>query len=188
MRKMIIVDKKFQFKTTFTIVGIILILLGLVIIFIGIHTSSNNQILAGTTDKLEDNIVDQGHIIDALYGYSELTEKNDRRIAGKVIANNLRENISLMKSNISRINNIIKNNGLILLILIIFIAVQSIIVFLIFIKKTHSISGPIYVMTKYIRDLLDGGESQIRPLRRRDEFKELFELLKELINRYEKKK
>lgn len=46
---------------------------------------------------------------------------------------------------------------------------------------SHRICGPIYVMTRVLRELADGRIPSVRPLRKKDEFKELNGLLHDVI-------
>ncbi|MCU0821780.1 MAG: hypothetical protein MUC95_04810 [Spirochaetes bacterium] len=57
------------------------------------------------------------------------------------------------------------------LILIIAISIiQCIVLFYIVIKKTHEISGPIYVMSKYMDEIFNGNYPKTRPLRKGDNY------------------
>ena len=42
------------------------------------------------------------------------------------------------------------------------------------INITHRISGPIYVVKKYMEDIIAGGRPEFRDLREKDEFKEFY--------------
>jgi len=183
-RKQIIVDRDFQFKTTFKILGIIIFLLAIIAVGIGIHAANNNKKLEKTILKLEDIITDQDHIVEALKGYSNFSNEKETRIASKTMSNNLVENIRLMKKNTFSIHSIIRMNNLIIIIVLIFIVAQGFILYFYIIRKTNTISGPVFVMSNHIRRILSGEESEIRSLREDDQFKELYDLLMELTESY----
>jgi methyl-accepting chemotaxis protein len=56
------------------------------------------------------------------------------------------------------------------------------------ILMTHRICGPLFVMKRYLTQIADGRLPVLRPLRRRDEFKDLYEALDEAIQSLRAKK
>ena len=59
--------------------------------------------------------------------------------------------------------------------------------FVMIIKITHRISGPIYVMSGYMKDIIDGKLPTPRNLREKDGFREFYELFREMIEVIKKK-
>ncbi|TAL37086.1 MAG: hypothetical protein EPN93_06575 [Spirochaetes bacterium] len=87
------------------------------------------------------------------------------------------------KGNIQKLVEIRRNSELVLKIIVLAALLQTIIVVFVIIRLSHRITGPIYVMTGYLRELRGGGVPRLRPLRKRDEFKEFYEELRDLITR-----
>jgi len=184
-RKKYVIDKNFQYRVTFKILALILFLVGIITVGIGIHATNNNYTLKKTVSKLQDTITDQNHIIQAMKEYPEFAKLKERRIASQIISSNLDENIDLMHANVGYIQGIIRMNNLIIIFILIFVIVQSVILYVYLIRKTNTISGPVFVMNRHIQKILSGENSEIRSLRKNDEFKELFDSLSELTGRYE---
>jgi nitrogen fixation/metabolism regulation signal transduction histidine kinase len=167
-RKKIILDKKFQLKTTFSIIGITSIIVTIIIGLISYNMANNNN-------KLSNIIVIQKNVVEALLTYSQENQSREDRI----LINNISKSHD---KNISNIQNIIELNYKFLFIIIIVSVFQCIILFLILIKKTHKISGPIYVMSKYIDEIINGNFPKTRPLRKGDELKEIYDLFIKMID------
>jgi nitrogen fixation/metabolism regulation signal transduction histidine kinase len=49
------------------------------------------------------------------------------------------------------------------------------------IKITHRISGPVYVMSNYMKEIINGIIPSPRPLRDKDELKNFYELFVEMV-------
>jgi signal transduction histidine kinase len=84
------------------------------------------------------------------------------------------------------LKNIIQYNRILLILLIGIILIQGLILYLILIRLTHKISGPIYVMSNYITEILNGMTPVIRPLRSGDQLKDFYDLLLKLFDKFKK--
>jgi hypothetical protein len=169
-RKQYVIDKQFQFKTTFIFIGIVSILTALVIIAIAFTLANNNN-------KIRGIIQSEDQIFQALTVIS----------SGQIKNNTYKTAISDIMSK-DHVNNfkitdrIIKYNQILLIALFIFIVVQGIILYMMLILKTHRISGPIYIMSEYIKEMINGKFSHPRPLRKNDEFIEFYALFTKLAD------
>ena len=73
------------------------------------------------------------------------------------------------------------NDYFYLLLITIVITILVIAVYYIYmLQMTHRISGPIFVMSRHIQEMIDGKEPQFRSLRDNDEFKDMYAKLVEL--------
>ena len=50
------------------------------------------------------------------------------------------------------------------------------------IRKTHRVSGPIYVISNFMREIIAGKRPHLRPLREHDELKDFYELFKQMVD------
>ncbi len=200
-RKQYIVDKKFQLKHTFTVVGIIFVVVALIISIIGINATSNNFKLteiSKTNDAIVknlDNIMTiQDNILQTVMTWAQNPkEKPEKKAIGEV-ANRHFKNLQTIKANISNIqanietnNRIVKYNNYLLLIIVIIVLLQSVILYFVMIRKTHKISGPIFVMSQYIKQIIEGKYPTVRPLRKNDELQEFYELFSQMVDELKKR-
>lgn len=167
-RKKIILDKKFQLRTTFSIIGLTSIIVTIIIGLITVNIAHNN-------DKLSNIITIQKNVVDTLFTYSQ---ENKSR-AEKILINNISKSND---KNIGNIQNIIDLNYKFLIVIIAISIIQCIVLFYILIKKTHRISGPIYVMSKYMDEIINGNYPKTRPLRKDDELKEIYDLFLKMVH------
>jgi hypothetical protein len=172
-RRQYVVDKKFQFKTTFSIIGIVTILAALVIIAIASTLAYNNSKMQGII-KSEDKIFQALAVI----GARQAKDTSYKAAIG-----------SMSKDHVNNFNitdRIAQNNKVLLISLFIFIVMQGIILYVMLILKTHRISGPIYVMSNYIKEMLNGKFTHPRPLRKHDELVEFYALFIQLADAFSK--
>ncbi len=172
-RKQYIVDKKFQLRTTFSVIGIVFIIIAIIIGAIGVNITMNNTRLAHIVE-IQDNIV------EALIAYAQSSEGTSQKVAIKNIAGD-------HFNNIKSIREIIKTNNILLMILIAFILLQGFVLYVILIRKTHKIAGPIFVMRNYMQDIIDGKLPDPRPLRKNDELKDFYDHFTKMVDSLKKK-
>ena len=72
-------------------------------------------------------------------------------------------------------------NTMVIASLVGFVAFLALCLFIWGILLTHRVAGPMYVFSRYLGELAGGKWPNVRPLRKRDEFKDVFNRLNELI-------
>ncbi|MDY6934905.1 MAG: hypothetical protein SVZ03_11895 [Spirochaetota bacterium] len=172
-RKQYLLDKRFQLKTTFSIIGVSSIIVAILIIVIVSSITENNN-------KLANIIIIQENVVESLLTYSQTNQSSVKRLAFKNVANNHYTNITTIKK-------IINHNNRLLIIIIIIGVLQSIVLFFFMIRKTHQISGPLFVLSRHIKDIINGSHPTIRPLRKNDELKDLYELFIKMVETMKEK-
>ena len=194
-RKKIIINREFQLKQTFSIIKITFCITAFIVGIMVFNIALNNHKLAKITKNNEDIIknldniiIIQDNVVDTIMTWAQKPMEKPHKRAIKEVAkrhyNNIKSikgNISIIQNNVSSNNRIIRYNNILLILIIIVVILQSIILYYIMIRKTHRISGPIYVMSKYIREIIDGKTPTVRPLRRRDELKDFYDLFTEMV-------
>ena len=167
VRKQYIVDKQFQLRTTFSIIGVVSVISAIIIAVIA-GTIIYNNVKIHNIYEIEDNIV---HFLTA---QPIGIEDKALQTAMKDIANN-------HSANMETLHGIIDLNRILLVALIISIIAQSVILYILLIRKTHRISGPIYVMTMYMKEIIDGRWPNPRPLREKDELKTFYHVFTQMV-------
>ncbi len=163
-RKQVLIDKKFQLKISIKAVLLplitVLIIGSILLYYAKVNSDYTNAIVAN-----------QDRVMDVFLSTPALHSDNSVIKTGK----------DTFKNNIGMLEEIRKNSESVLLFIVIMLIVQSVIIFAIFIFVTHRISGPIYVMVRYLREIREGKTPDARPLRKKDELKEFFKELHETI-------
>jgi signal transduction histidine kinase len=124
-------------------------------------------------------------------------------IASAVIITNynnraIRSDIKVLKKSVSGVNvkpefsiriaNLKKNldrNFLLVSVIISVVLLQVITLYLFLIRLTHRISGPIYVISRHIEDIISGREPELRGLRDKDELQDFYDKFAEMIEKIE---
>ncbi len=158
-RKQYVIDKRFQYKIAikaaiFPLISVIII--STVLIY---FASDNNQMI----EEINSN---QAAIIDTFLSLPQLADPKN----ALTMEANKKFQINLGKS-----REIQKNSRTMIYFLIIMTIIQTITIFTLALFLSHKISGPIFIMRRYLKDLKDGKKIYLRPLRKGDEFKEFYE-------------
>ena len=193
-RRQYLLNRKFQLRYTFSVLGFMFIVTAIIIGLIEINAAYNNVSMTDISDKnedlikkLESNMLSHDSIISATLTWVQ----NPKTMPSKEITKEISQthykelqstkaNISVLKENTAVIQNIIDLNTMLIVVIVLIVVVQSITFYVMMIRKTHKIAGPAYLMTKYCKEIADGKKPEIRDLRVGDELQELFETFKKM--------
>ncbi|HNR89965.1 MAG TPA: hypothetical protein PKM65_16630 [Spirochaetota bacterium] len=166
-RKQYVIDRKFQLKHTFSVLGVVLVLVAVIIGIIGVNAAYNNNRL--------DNIMGiQDNIVDAMMAWVQNPAEKPQQTAIKAIAGKHFENLTTIK-------RIIRYNTILIGLIVVIVLLQSVIMYFVMIRMTHKISGPIFVMSKYFADIIDGKMPNPRKLRQGDELQDFYNLFTKMV-------
>ena len=165
-RKHYIIDKKLQIKISIKAVAMSLITV-FVLGFVLMYFATKNSNYIDTIVKTQDQMIEMFLTTPSLINSDNPAVQSGERT---------------FKDNIGMLVEIKRNSEIVLYFIVIMIIIQSIIIFTIFIFITHKITGPIYVMTKYLREIREGKSPAARPLRQKDELKVFHEELTNTID------
>lgn len=174
-RKKYIIDKEFQLRTTFSILGIVAALSLVIIAAISASVVYNNEKI-NNIYEIEDSI------FNLMQAANIESQANDEYIKTTALLTERHE------SNLTTIDQIAQYNRYLLISLLLFVLIQWVVLFMILIRITHRISGPVFVMSRYFKEIIEGGLPDIRPLREKDELKNFYALFKELVDTLKKKR
>ncbi len=163
-RKKYLIDKEFQLRISVRAVVLPLVtilIIGSVLLFFAKKNTNYTSSIVANQDRMMDMFLSTPAL------HSDNTIIKDGQVT--------------FKNNIGMLEEIRKNSEFVLYFIIVMLVVQSIIIFSIFIFITHRISGPIYVMARYLREIKEGKTPGMRPLREKDELKGFFRELHETV-------
>lgn len=184
MRKRIVVDKGLQVKTTLVAVSAVLVILVVIMTAVGVIVRKNDSVVDLTVSKLGDTIVDQNHAIESLQDFSSIKNGDEQRIASRILSDNLKENNYLLEKNIQLLKGISWTNRMLFWILFVFIVIQICVLYVVMLRWTLRIAGPVHLMVNNLKSILKTGEGDFRDIRSNDELQELYSLVRELAARY----
>lgn len=173
-RKQLIIDKSFQLRTAFSIIGVVAAVSIIILSAIAMSVVYNNEKI-NNIYQIEDNIFQLMQSIN-ISGQVDPDYKNTLNMLTNRHDNNL-----------NNINKLAEFNKYLLLAMVICVICQGFILFSMIIRITHRISGPIYVMSNYIKDIISGDYPNPRPLREKDELKAFYKLFIDMVETIKKK-
>jgi len=194
-RKKVLIDKKFQLTKSFSVIGFFSIVVIVIILLMGIFLLSNNQKLEVENKNLENSILDLKQIMElqqsVFISLSSRPMAKDSQI-DRVEANQLnadynssiRKLTATIKKNeriVASNRDVIKMNKWLIGIISVVFLMAIVVLYLLMIRFTHRISGPIWVMTNHLNELLAGKSPQMNDLREKDEFKDFYELFRKMV-------
>lgn len=172
LRKKVVIDKNFQYR--FAAKAIVYPLVTIIMIYavLFFFAHENNRYIYSMIDN-QDNLSNVFLQTPALQNIDNPDIINAQK--------------SFMQ-NVNQLTKIRKNSDFVLYFLIFMIMVQSIIIFYMAIKITHRICGPIYVMSRNLKEISEGKDVKFRPLRHKDELKDFYDQLRDTIIYLQNKK
>ncbi len=180
-RKRYIIDKSFQLRTTFTIIGLVSIITAVILGVITISVVYNNNSLRENNTKITNIYEIENSIFVSLTSLPEAVKDANLKEALLQNSRNHDRNMETLNRIITDNTGIIRYNRILLASILIIVVIESIALYVILIRKTHHISGPIYVMSNFMKDIIDGKDPKLRPLREKDELKEFYNLFQEMV-------
>ncbi|HOO72348.1 MAG TPA: hypothetical protein PK926_11355 [Spirochaetota bacterium] len=173
-RKNKIVDKKFQLKMTYSLIGIIFIAFMLILALLATEATMRNRSIRTILNDLDNAIEVEDNIVSAFLAYSKVNNPADIKISTKKIVKDHEDSILVLKELASLLKHYEDRNFITISAIIGIIILLGIFLYFYMINVTHRISGPIYVVRKYMEEIIAGGRPEFRDLREKDEFKEFY--------------
>jgi len=177
-RNMKVINKRLQLKFLFKVTGLVLITFFIIIGFVGMNASQNNKMIKLNVLKLKRIIEVENKIVEDKKNEISSKKENNKKMDIEVL--------TIIKNHLIELENSAEKN------IKLFTIILGVIVFFVFIlifyllRFTHKIAGPIYVMSTYLDDIIEGKELNLRDLRDGDELKEFYEKFTKVIKEIEK--
>lgn len=187
-RKKKLINYSFQLKTAIPAVIISTLLFSIIIgVILYIVSMSRSGYLASTTGELDRAVANEDNIVTSFKEYAKRVKDPIFILATEKIEADHRVSITTIKENIQILRFYTEKNNLLLFFAIALMALNALLLFIYLIRATHKAAGPVQVMNRYVRDLLEGRMPDIRGLRKGDELKEFHEDFTRLVEKYQKR-
>lgn len=167
-RKRYTIDKPFQVRHALLVVGIVSIVSVAIVASLAGITMHNSSRLARAMNTQDD-------ILSAMMAASSGRTGSIEPTAIHQMANHHFGTLTSMKG-------IIRSNTILMLALTGIALCQSLVLAFVLIRKTHRISGPLFVMSNYMKDIIGGKLPTARSIRRNDDLQEFYSLFSRMID------
>ncbi|MCP4294713.1 MAG: hypothetical protein GY786_03820 [Proteobacteria bacterium] len=197
-RSKLLIDKDFQLKKSFAVTGFMVFVFMLVMVAIGFVIDSNNNKIENNIQQLVRNSIS----VEEIMGLQQLitidlssvpceseSEIDQHRVDSRISDYNqsigkLRDTVASNEQIAESNKEIVQANRSLIWVVLTILLVGVVPLSFQMIRQTHRISGPIFVMSRHIKETLEGKPIELIGLREKDEFKEFYSLLKVLIEKY----
>ena len=175
MKRKRLIDKKLQLKTSFAVIRFYFIAFFIVLALLVIHTALTDNKITGTVKDLWGAVETEKNIVNAFIKYSDMTSNSDLQLKSQKISEDHNKSVQIIEDHIYLLTGLIKSGLIVIIIITCFMVIMGLILFYYLIRLTHTISGPIYVMTQQIQDIIEGKEPATRPLRQNDQLRDFYD-------------
>ncbi len=166
-RKQYMIHKEYQLKTAIFTIIVVTALTAVVILGILSNVILNNN-------KIKNVVTVQNNIVEFLDKRIATLENTGYKSTLQKVSKN-------HKTNRKTLGKIIFNNNILLISIFLFTIIQGIILYILMIRRTHRISGPVDLMSRYIQQITKGDYPDMRPLRKTDDLLDFYELFKNMV-------
>ena len=182
-RSIKLIQPDFQLRTIFTVIGISTIAFLLIVAFVGINAYQNNRKISSTVKDLNEAIALQDSIVNTFIDNTSGLTGEDKIQAQDKINADYNKSIGVMRKYVQLLYSFARQNFHLITLILGVVFLQGFLLYFYLLKLTHRISGPIYVMTRHIEEIMEGREPNFRELRDKDEFKEFYQKFVHLAER-----
>lgn len=179
-RKKVVVDKRFQYSISIKAIILPLTTILLISSVLLYYAFENQKNVNRSNQHINEIVLTQDTMIDMFLQTPAL--QNSKNPVIRNAKNTFKNNIGKLKKIKDTSKIIVRNTNVVLYFLLIMTVVQTVIIFTLFIFFSHKISGPIYVIRRYMDEIRSGKMPKFRPLRKKDEFKDLYQEFQDTID------
>ncbi|HOT47093.1 MAG TPA: hypothetical protein PLM53_20550 [Spirochaetota bacterium] len=187
-RSMVLIDRKFQLKLARRVIAISMAGFSLVIAFLVVSAIITNIGFFKSLDDLNGAIRVQNNIVGSFVEFARLVENAQLVLAANKIMVDHTRSIQIIHKYLDLLRNWALRNMIFLAFIMLVMIIQGVCFYFYMLRVTHRISGPAFVMNRYIDSILRGKEPVARELRPKDELKDLYNDIKKLGSAYLKEK
>jgi len=179
----ILIDKKYQLSmaAAFTAAAAIAVSVFIAIMAYTAYNYSNDLEIVATNQREISS--QQDEVFKTLLAISSSKNLKNFRVSKNELERDMALNMSKLDESIAIINQINRSNYRLVFILITLLLLQSLVMFYFIIKRSHRTSGPVFILSRYIDEIKKGKYPEIRPLRDKDDFTELFDNFREMVEK-----
>jgi nitrogen fixation/metabolism regulation signal transduction histidine kinase len=116
-----------------------------------------------------------------------MTSNSDLQLKSQNISDDHNQSIKTIENHINVLTGLLRSTFIVISIIAGFMIIMGVILFYYLIRLTHTISGPIYVITQHIQDIIDGKEPALRSLRENDHLKDFYSKFSEMVKKIKDK-
>lgn len=180
-KRKILINKYYQLKTSFGVAGLFALSMGILFIISSSMLVWNNlSITKAMTHQMDLQKV-QEDILQSIEMLAKYGNKKNLIFEAYKAIGDLKRNTDALKESNELLRRSIAVNQYLMWVNGILGVALIIAVFVIVLRRTHRVAGPMFLMKRYMNDIIQGRVPEVRALRKDDEFKDVFETFVSMI-------
>ncbi len=180
-KRKILINRYYQLKTSFGVAGLFALIMGILFIISSSMLVWNNISIAKAMTRQMDLQKVQEDILQSIEMLAKYGNKKNLIFEAYKAIGDLKKNTDALKESNELLRRSIAVNQYLMWINGILGVALIIAVFAIVLRRTHRVAGPMFLMKRYMNDIIQGRVPEIRVLRKDDEFKDVFETFVNMI-------
>ncbi len=185
-RRKKLIDKKFQLKVAFSVIGISLIALVAVMAVVVANASKNSRDIRTTTALLGRALDTESGLVSSVLDAGKRADSPDAALRLRGTADDHAKNMDALRAYVATLEGFARQSSHLITLIIALFILQCVVLYVFIIRMTHRISGPIYVISRYMEEIIEGKKPEFRALRDRDEFKKFYERFVAMVDKLER--
>ncbi|MEW6527689.1 MAG: hypothetical protein AB1444_13620 [Spirochaetota bacterium] len=181
-KRSIIINKYYQLKTAFGVAGLFALCIGFLFIITASCLVWNNHTLSKAITHQVDLQKVQEDILKSIEMLSRYGNRKNLVFEAYKAIGDLKKNTEALKASNELLHKAIVMNEYLLWINGILAIVLVVAVFVVIVRRTHRVAGPMFLLKRYMNEIIEGKVPVIRPLRKGDEFKDVFDTFMTMID------
>jgi predicted PurR-regulated permease PerM len=174
LRKKRIVDRKFQLKTIFSIIGFTLCSFLILIAIVAVQSTHDNRKILKAAAEVNAALDREDLAVSSFLRQVSAGDASGQTQGIAALAKTHKETLQTVRTSTENIGSYIDRNFLFISGLLIVVIILSTMLYIYLLRLTHRIAGPVYVMSRHIQDILEDRKPEIRELRDKDELREFY--------------
>lgn len=181
-KRSLIINRYYQLKTAFGVAGLFALFIGVLFVITASSLVWNNHSLSKAITHQMDLQKVQEDILKSIEMLSRYGNRKNLIFEAYKAVGDLKKNTEALKTSNDLLNRTIAINKYLLWVNGILAVALVGAVFVIIVRRTHRVAGPMFLLKRYMNEIIEGKIPVIRPLRKGDEFKDVFDTFVKMID------
>ncbi|HOJ28820.1 MAG TPA: hypothetical protein PL059_07070 [Spirochaetota bacterium] len=181
VKRSIIINRYYQLKTGFGVAGLFALCISILFIITGSFVMWNNRSISRAMAHQLDLQNVQDDILKSIEMLSQYGNRKNLIFEAYKAIGDLQKNASALKESNELLTRSIAINRYLMWINGVLGITLVVVTFIIVVRRTHRVAGPMFLLKRYMNEIIEGKVPEIRPLRKGDEFKDVFDTFTKMV-------
>lgn len=181
VKRNLIINRYYQLKTGFGVAGLLALCISILFIITGSFVMWNNRSISRAMTHQMDLQNVQDDILKSIEMLSQYGNRKNLIFEAYKAIGDLQKNASALKESNELLTRSIAINRYLMWINGVLGITLVVVTFIVVVRRTHRVAGPMFLLKRYMNEIIEGKVPEIRPLRKGDEFKDVFDTFIKMV-------